>query len=184
MPDAKITYEDLAVVVYSAKGANAQLVQHLVDQAKERSTEIKFPLVIYGLKTVKDDKFPNDLRFDLGDVAAAYTVPILSRERGNFDPNDPELVKTGFPGKLGDGSRTLYTAKDGLRRVNRSRNLDLNAFNDDLPLSYEAGRVSFVKGAVPQNLEAALGAVEAEVRRQEEAIEARKAKALEILGQH
>jgi len=183
LPDAKSTYEDLAVVVYSTKGANAQLTQHLVDQARGIG-EVKFPVVIYGLQTVKDDTFPNGLRFDLGDVAVAYTVPILSKETGRFDASDSDLVKTGFPSKLGEGSRTLYTAKGGLLRVYRNRNLGLGAGSDSLPDSIEAGRVSFVKGVAPQNLEAALGAVEAEVRRQEESIATRKAKALEILGQH
>ncbi len=82
---------------------------------------------------------------------------------------------------MGGGNRTLYTARDGLRGVSRNRDLGLSANSDYLPYANVAGRVSFVRGAAPQNLEAALGAVEAEVRRQEEA---RKAKALEILGQH
>jgi len=178
--DARSTYEDLAVVVCSTKETNAQLAQHLVEQARGMG-EVKFPVVIYGLQTVKDDRFPNGLRFDLGDVAVAYTVPILSGKTGNFDASDPSLVITGFPGELGSGNRTLYTAKQGLRRVGRNRDLILGGF---LPLSYEAGRVSFVRGEAPQNLEAALKAVEAEVGRQEGAIEARKAKALEILGKH
>jgi len=183
LPDARNTYEDLAVVVYSTEGANAQLAQHLVKQAGGMG-KVNFPMVIYGLKTVKDDSFPDGLRLDLGDVAVACHVPILSRDTGNFDASDPELVKTGFPSKLGEGSRTLYTAKDGLRGVLRDRDLVLGAVDGILPVSNEAGRVSFVMGAAPQNLEAALEAVEAEVRRQKAAIEARRAKALEILGKH
>ena len=182
LPDGRNTYEDLAVVVYSTTRANSQLAQHLVDQAK-RIGQVKFPVVIYGLQTVKDDRFPDGLRFDLGDVAVAYHVPILSRT-GKFDASDPELAKTGFPSKLGSGSRTLYIADYGLRRVFRNRYPILDASNAYLSYSSEAGRVSFVKGAAPQNLEAALQAVEAEVGRQEEAISARKARALEILGQH
>ncbi len=54
-----------------------------------------------------------------------------------------------------------------MRRVNRNRNLDLGAYVDNLPGSDGAGRGSFVKGAAPQNLEAALKSV-----------------ALEILGAH
>ncbi len=171
LPDAKSTYEDLAVVVYSTRGANAQLAQHLVGQAKERGTEIRFPFVIYGLKTVKDDKFPDKLRFDLGDIAVAYTVPILSKGNGNFNVADPELAKTGFPGKLGSGSRTLYTANDGLRRVGRNGDLDLGADDGDLPVSVGAGRVSFVR-KTPQNLESALDTIETEKSRQQEAVDA------------
>ncbi len=84
LPDAESTYEDLAIVVYSANGANAQLAQHLADQAGGIG-KVEFPVVIYGLHTVKDDRLPHGLRLDLGDVAVAYHVPILSRDRGNFD---------------------------------------------------------------------------------------------------
>ena len=119
MPDARSTYEDIAVVVYSTEGENAQLARHLVEQAKGMG-EVNFPVVIYGLQTVKDDRFPYGLRLDLGDVAVAHNVPILSKRTGNFDVSDPELAKTGFPSKLYSGNRTLYIAHDGLRRVHRS----------------------------------------------------------------
>ena len=111
LPDAGITYEDLAVVVYSAKGANSQLAQHLVEQVKGIGGigRVRFPVVIYGLQTVKDDRFPEGLRFDLGDIAVAYHVPILSRKTGRFDASDPELAKTGFPSKSGVGNRFLYS---------------------------------------------------------------------------
>jgi len=188
LPDSKDTYEDLAVVVYSTQGPNAQLAEHLLNQTRGMG-EVKTPIVIYGIQTVKDDRFPNGLRLDLGDLAVAYHVPILSKNSkntGKFDAFDPELVKTGFPSKLGQGGRILYAAEDGLRGVYRFRDLGLNAVDGVLPDSGEAGRVSFVKGEAeaPQNLEAALEAVESEARRLEESIESRKVKALEILGKH
>ena len=74
-----------------------------------------------------------------------------------------------------------------MRRVERGGSFALDAWGvylDDLDETGQTGRVSFVKGKAPQNLEAALEAVEAEVRRQEESIEARREKALEILGRH
>lgn len=180
LPDATTTYEDLAVVVYSLKGANAQLAQHLVDQAR-RIGEVKFPVVMYGIKTVKDDRFPDGLRFDLGNAVVAYHVPILSRETGSFDTNDPGLVKTGFPSSLGSGSRTLYTAKDGLRRILRGGDLDLYANGVILPGSDGAGRVSFVVGAAPQNLETRLAELNAERDRQTEEVEARYGRALAMM---
>jgi len=186
LPDSKNSYEDLAVVVYSTKGQNAQLAQHLLNQAREMG-EVKTPAVFYGLQTVKDGSFPNGLRFDLGDLAVVYTAPILSKkigEIGKFDASDPELIKIGFPGKLGEGNRNLYIAKEGLRRVCRYRDLGLGAGGGDLPGSVEAGRVSFIRGGASQNLEAALEVVESEARRLEESIESRKVKALEILGKH
>ena len=182
LPDARSTYEDLAVVVYSTERENAQLARHLVEQARGIMEKVDFPVVFYGLQTVKDGSFPDGLRFDLGDLAVAHHVPILSKMTGNFDVSDPELAKTGFPGKLGNGSRTLYIAHDGLRRVHRSNDLNLDAVHAGLTISGRSGRVSFVRDEDPQNLEAALKAVEAEVRRQIYGIEARRVRALETLG--
>lgn len=157
LPDAANTYEDLGVVVYSLKGPNEQLAKHLVEKAKERNIEVKFPMVFHGLKTVTDDKFPDGLRLDLDDIAVAYHVPILLQGTSKFKSNDSSLVVNGFPSKLGEGDRTLYTAKDGLRGLCRGRDLGIGAFIVDLPYSSEAGRVSFVKGAALQNLEEKLG---------------------------
>ncbi len=183
IPDAKSTYEDLALVVYSLNGPNSELAKHLVAQAKERGLETKeFPIVFYGLKTAIDDKFPNGLRFDLGDSAVAYHAPILSKGTANFDANDPELVRSGLPSELGKGDRTLYTGQNSLRRLVRVGDLSVGAGIDNLPYSVKAGRVSFVKrGAAPQNLESAISGLEAEKRRQIDAVEARFGKALEIL---
>ena len=181
LPNVGSTYEDLAVVVYSTEGANAQLAQHLADQAKGRGG-VKFPLVIYGFETVKDGSFSGGLRLDLSDRAIAYHVPILSEETGRFDASDPELVKTGFPGKLGDGSRTLYTAKGGLRRVGRGGDLDLDADGDSLPGSNEAGRVSLVRGEASQNLEARVVELNAERERQRAEVDARFAQAMQIMS--
>ncbi len=163
LPDAANTCEDLGVVVYSLNGPNEQLAKHLVEQAKERNIKVKFPMVFYGLKTVKDNRFdkPYGLRLDLDDIAVAYHVPILSKDTGSFKSNDSSLVVNGFPSKLGEGDRTLYTAQEGLRRLYRGCGLGLGAGVIDLPGGNEAGRVSFVKGASPQNLEAAVAEIEA-----------------------
>lgn len=186
LPDAKSTFEDLGVVVYSLKGPNTQLAEHLIEQAKASGMKVQLPMVFYGLKTIIDNiegKFLGNLRFDFDDITVAYHVPILSRQTGKFKATDSGLVQNGFPSELGEGDRTLYTAKNGLRRLIRSRNFLLDARDDGLPGSSEAGRVSFVMGEAPQNLEAAMEAVQAEIRRQEESIETRKAAALKILGQ-
>lgn len=182
LPDATRTYEDLGVVVYNLNGPNKELAQHLVNQAKERGVEVKFPMAFYHLKTIKDDRFPDGLRFDLDDIAVAYHVPVLSQNTGNFDANDSELVKSGFPSELGKGNRKLYTAQEGLRRLFRDGDLDLGAKNGYLPSSAEAGRVSFVKkGEAPQNLEARLAELKKEKDIQIAEIEARYGKALEIM---
>lgn len=79
-------------------------------------------MVFYNLQTVKDDKFPNVLGFNLDEISVAYHVPVLSQPRRetNFDWNDSELFKSGFPSMVGKGQRKLYTAKDGLRRLVRA----------------------------------------------------------------
>ncbi len=182
LPDATSTYEDLGVVVYSLNGSNQQLAKHLVEQAKNAGLEVKFPMVFYGLKTVNDDKFPDRVSLDLSDIALAYHVPILSKDASNFKSDDSSLVENGFPSKVGQGDRILYTAKDGLRRLCRDWDLMLDAIGGNLPNSIEAGRVSFLKGEAPQNLEDALKGIEAEKRRQTEAVQLRYGKALEIMG--
>ncbi|HLC62221.1 MAG TPA: hypothetical protein VJI52_04350, partial [Candidatus Nanoarchaeia archaeon] len=100
---------------------------------------------------------------------------------GQFKSDDPGLVVTGFPREVGEGGRTLYTAQDGLRRVYRSRDLYLDADNDGLPDSNEAGRVSFVKGAAPQNLEARLTEIRAERDRQSADVDARFDEAMRMM---
>lgn len=185
LPDATSTYEDLGVVVYSLNDPNDKLAQHLVNQAKERGVEIKFPMVFYHLKTAKDDKddkFPHGLRLDLDDIAVAYHVPILSNPTSRFKSTYQSLVQNGFPSEVGEGDRTLYTAQEGLRRLYRNRDSGLNANDDDLPHSDEAGRVSFVKkGASPQNLEA-LAKLSAERERQIAEVEARFGRAMKVMS--
>lgn len=181
LPDAKSTYEDLGIVVYTLNGPNNQLANHLAAQAKERGIEMKFPMAFYHLKTAKDDKFPNGLRLDLDDIAVAYHVPVLSNPTTKFKSNDPSLVQNGFPSEVGEGDRTLYTAQEGLRRLFRYGGLYLYASGGYLPGSNGAGRVSFVKkGVAPQNLEA-LAQLSAERQRQIAEVEARFGRAMQIM---
>ena len=183
LPDAASTYEDLGIVVYSLNGSNDKLAQHLIAQAKERGVETRFPMVFYHLKTAKDDKFPYGLRMDLDDNAVVYHAPILASQTSKFKSDNKGLVQTGLPDEVEEGDRTLYTARDGLRRLHRVRDLVLSANNDRLPFSYEAGRVSFVKkGAAPQNLETRLVDLNAERERQIAEVEARYGRALQIMS--
>jgi len=186
LPDATSTYEDLGAVVHSLKDPNSQLAKHLVAQAREAGVNIEFPMVFPYLVAVPDNKFPGGLRLDLDtkamidDLGIAYHEPSL-RKGGQFKPDDPRLVVTGFPSEVGEGNRTLYTAQDGLRWVYRSRDLYLNAYDVNLPYSNEAGRVSFVKGAAPQNLEARLTEIRAERDRQSADVDARFDEAMRMM---
>ena len=180
--DVLNTYEDLGIVVYSLNGPNHELANHLVNQAKERGVEVKFPMVFYHLKTAKDDKFPDGLRLDLDDIAVAYHVPILSNPTSRFKSDDKGLVQNGFPSEVGKGDRTLYTAQEGLGGLFRNGVLNLGADDAYLPYSYVAGRVSFMrKGAAPQNLEARLADLKALRETQIAEVEARYGKALQIM---
>ena len=93
-PNTTIGSSGYEVVVF---GVESKLVEQAGGMEK-----VNFPMVIYGLKTVKDDSFPGGLRLDLGDVAVAYHVPILSRDTGKFR-----------------GLRVIFnkSLKKGLRRV-------------------------------------------------------------------
>lgn len=179
-PPDVTTYEDLGVVVYSLDGANGQLAKHLAGQAKERGIEVKFPMVFYGLKTAKDDKVSYGLRLDLDDITVAYHVPILSKDTGKFKSDDKNLIQNGFPSELGEGDWSLFTARDGLRRLGRS-GLNLSASDGILPYSNETGRVSFVKGAATQSLEEKLAELKLKKREQITEVEARYIEALEIM---
>lgn len=178
LADVASTYEDLGLVVYSLNHSNDRLAQRLVSQAKERGISIELPMVFYHLKTVKDSEFPDGLTFDLDDIAVAYHVPILlqillqKENIGDFDANDPQLLISGFPSELGKGGRTLFAAKEGLKRFFRDRHY-LSADNNNLSSSTDSGRISFVKkGAPTQNLEAhIIDAVNAERERQRQIAE-------------
>ena len=85
------------------------------------SVDLEIPFVVTGLmKPVKDDKFEYGLRLDpIDGLTLMYNVPILAQRANRFDSEDPELQRTGFPGKLGEGNRTLYTQNKGVYRLIR-----------------------------------------------------------------
>ena len=150
VPDVNITYEDLGIVINDPKGLNHELKQHLLKQLKDRGIDAKLPIEIHDFKTMKDDNFLCGLRLDLAD----------------------DVDVREFPGKLGESGIKIYFADNGLRRLYRGRGLGLDADDDSLPVSNEAGRVSFVKGAAPKNLETTLAEIEALKRKRVAELEA------------
>ena len=147
LTDPTKTYEDLGLSVYPKEGYNPVLWKHLREQVKSHfkdSVDLKLPFIVTGLMNViKDDKFEYGLRLDyIPELTQMYNVPILAQEEiDSFSSEDPELQRSGFPSKLGEGNRTLYTANTGARRFIRSGDLDLYAVGEDLANSYVDGRV-------------------------------------------
>jgi|SRR3989344_3398814 len=153
------TYEDLGLSVYSKEGYyNPVLWQHLREIAKTQykdSVDLEIPFVVTGLmKPVKDDKFEYGLRLDpIDGLTLMYNVPILAQRANRFDSEDPELQRTGFPGKLGEGNRTLYTQNKGVYRLIRGEGLFLDARYENLVSSYDACRVHLVAKNSSGNLD-------------------------------
>ena len=151
LTDPTSTYEDLGLIVYPIKGANHSLWQYLREQVKSNFPKVNLnkPFIITGLaNVVENSSLENKLGLELNELTEVYNVPILNKKGDsdyNFDSEDKELQKTGFPSKLGRGNRTLYTASDGVRRFYRNVDLSLSARNDDLAFSNDAGRVHLVK---------------------------------------
>lgn len=155
LSDAASKYNDLGVVVYNLSGPNRELATHLYARRIEIDKKLKLPAVFYGLKTVKDDKFPDGLRLDLDDIATAYHVPILSKGESKLDSNNQGLVVTGFPSQVGEGNRILYAGKSGLRRFYRDEELSLDAGLENLSESNKNSQISFIKIVPSDDLETA-----------------------------
>jgi hypothetical protein len=150
LEDINNTYEDSGFTIYPKEGSSPILWKHLREQTKTYCPNINLdkPFVIEGLVDIsKDDKFEYGLKVDFNKCGLTIVtqVPILSKGDGIFSSEDRELQKTGFPSKLGQGNRTLYTANNGVRGFYRSGYLNLGARNDNLADSNDTGRVHFAK---------------------------------------
>ena len=171
LTDPRSTYEDLGLVVYPNKGINEKLYSYLREQVKSNFKNVKLnkPFIVTGLmNVVRDSNYGNGLRLELNELTEVYNVPILSKETGNFDTNDLGLQKTGFPGKLGKGNRTLYTSDNGVQRFGRYWGLGLSAGWAVLADSDDGGRVHFVKNFSSGNLEELVSKLEQEKTKQDQ----------------
>lgn len=186
LTDPRETYEDLGLPVYPKEGYSPVLWKHLREIAKAHYTDsvnLKVPFVVAGLMTpVKDDKFEYGLRLDpIERLTLIYNVPILAQKTNSFSSEDPELQRVGFPSKLGDGNRNLYTENNGVRRLIRGWSLDLDAGGYGLAYSYDTGRVHFVAKNSSGNLDELVQQVEQEKLRQQQELETRYQQALQVL---
>lgn len=184
LTDPTTTYEDLGVIVYPKKGVNEKIWKYLREQTKAnfQDVDLRRPFITAGLMNpIKNDKYENGLRLDFNELTQVYNVPILKKETGNFDSNDPELQRIGFPGKLGKGNRTLYIANTGVRRLYRDRDLYLDASDGDLADSLGTGRAHFVENFSTVNLDKLISNLEQEKLKQEKSLKDRFDKAMSLL---
>ncbi|SRR3989344_152327 len=148
-------YEDLGFALYPSfalypkEEYNEELKQHLLNQSKANGLEVKLPAIATLLTPVLDDNddFAYGARFDLGEFSEIYHAPVLAQQSGKFYKNDPGLIQRGVPDELGNGSRDLYIAYNGLRAFGRNSGLNLDANRGNLLGSYVVGRVNFLKFA-------------------------------------
>lgn len=147
--DSNSTYEDLGLTVYPKVGVNPSLWKNLRKQVKTDfpKVDLKEPFIITGLvDIVKSSNLENGLGFEFNELTEVYNAPILSKGDGKFNSDNQGLQKKGLPTKLNKkGTRMLYTANYGVRRLCRGRYLDLNFGVDDLVESYDGGRVHVIK---------------------------------------
>ncbi len=162
LPEAGSAYYDLGLVM-DFSGRNHDLALRLYEQlpAAEKTLE-RLPSVLTGLRTVRCDLGNYGLGFDYTKNSILRTAKILQKPTDRFNADDPELVRSGLPSRLGEGTRTLYTAEQskprlenlGLYRLSLDRDLSLSGYWGDLDDSDEWGRVVLVSDEVAQkNLE-------------------------------
>jgi hypothetical protein len=139
--DLKGTYGDSALVLRSDGDPNSYLAGKLIEEVKQNNGSIEYPTMIplAGLELEYDSGSPHNLSFRLGSNSQIIYAPQL--DNSNNGKKFSEGDEKGLPVFNDNGSRTLYTGSDGLRRLYRNRYLDLNAWNVDLASSNSDGRV-------------------------------------------
>ncbi|MEK6933113.1 MAG: hypothetical protein AABW56_04970 [Nanoarchaeota archaeon] len=148
-------YEDIGIALRSDQEPNGYHAKDLITQLQEKlGSEFKLPykLDLSNLELRLDQNSPNKLAFNILDPSKAFYAPILNEKTGKFEDSDPGLLQTGLPGKLGEGTKTFYTEKNGLHRLYLGRSLDLGSGWYDLDFSGSGGRVVVVGEADAQKL--------------------------------
>ncbi|MEK6889503.1 MAG: hypothetical protein AABW80_05360 [Nanoarchaeota archaeon] len=141
-------YVDLGVVL-DFSGRHHEMAMDMFGQLPAQLRDVKkLPAVLvkYGLKNF--DKGSYGLGLVYNPNTQVRHSPILAKPTGVFRNEDVSL-ETGLPSKLGQGTRTLWTASQGeanednlgLSRLCLSSSLDLYADNVGLAYSVEDGRV-------------------------------------------
>ena len=111
------TFEDLGFTVKPRNiKYNPRLCNDLIQQVKADFPNVNSeePFIVTGLPHITEhDDYENGLKVDLNELTIVYNNPILNQPTGNFDSNDPGLLRDGLPSKLGEGVRTLYNSDVG-----------------------------------------------------------------------
>ena len=152
--EATSTYKDLGLAM-DFSGRDHELAVHLYNQLPQEQRDFdKFPAVFTGLMPVKSDTGKYGLAFEVMSYTEMRTAKILASLKGNFNDNDPELLRTGLPSGLGEGSRRLYPRDQkqpsldnlGIWAFCLDTRLGLGSDRSDLDISYCDGRVVVVSG--------------------------------------
>jgi len=151
LPEQEQAYFDLGLVLDFSR-ANHDLALDVYQQLPERNLGT-LPAVLLGLEPKKSDIGDYGLGFVYGVNSQLRHSPILTQKTGFFEPDDPELVRTGLPSKLGEETgRRLWTTTQynpseenlGLRRLCLNSNSGLRADVGHLANSSARGSVVLI----------------------------------------
>jgi len=143
-------YVDTGIVL-DFSGQNHELARHLFEQLPEGELRDldRLPAIMIGYGLANSDIGSYGVALTYQDGTELRTAKILDQSSGNFEANDPELVKSGLPSLLDGGKRRLYNSSQGgpsvdnlgLSRLLLGRGLNLNSDGGDLASSNGIGRV-------------------------------------------
>jgi len=156
LPEAGSVYYDLGLVL-DFSGRNHDLAVNLYEKFKSANSELSLdslPALALGLAPSKSDLGDDGLEFDITPHSQLNTAKILSETSGYFKSDDPELVVSGLPSKLGEGTRYFYVATQqkpsedalGLSGLCLNRDGNVDSGYSDLRDSSPGGRVVVTGG--------------------------------------
>jgi hypothetical protein len=163
LPDATTTYNDLGAVIHF-NGDNHDIAKRFYEALSPEEKDLeRFPATLVGLGVERTDSGDYE---GLILVPTAYmlvrSAPVLSGKSGNFGDDNPELLRTGVPSKVGKGDRYIYVAGQrkrtvdnlGISRLDLDGNSDIVAREPDLAGAYRGGRVVLTSGeaSAPESL--------------------------------
>ena len=135
----KEEYEDTGLVLRSLEEPNKSQAEHLYNQLKQRSNNIKFPIFL----DLRGLTLGNNLNFNLTDESRYKTAECLNWEN---ETHYSQVDDFGLPSsKDKKSSRQIWTIKDGLSRACLDRNSGLYSGNSYLSNSNDYGRVVLAK---------------------------------------
>ncbi len=145
IPDRSSTYADTdGISLFPKEGHNEELRQKTLKLLGKKPSQVKIPLIVSGLKPVKDTSTQDGFTFEGTDFLKAREAPYLRKDcRVIYDPAIQDLREA----KEGEKGVYVWTPSDqsGLRRLCRGRFENLDAWDEVLLCSDEAGRVQLLQ---------------------------------------